>query len=320
MSDLLFATPGNPVPPDPIAGLMAAPDRRRIRYACFPAQGRPLKGTVIILQGRNECIEKYFETIRDLSARGLGTAILDWRGQGGSDRLLKDSRKGYVRSFDQYVSDLDQFFEEVVLPDCRPPFFVLGHSTGSLVALLASPHLVNRVQRMVLSAPLLALAGTGVSMATLGRISGAMRFFGLGGMTLSGRKEPKDKDRFAANVLTSDRARYERNRRIYEEHPELGIGAPTAAWINAACRASAKARDPDFVAQIRIPTLLIAAGADTVVSTPAIEAFAAGMRLGSILTLDGARHELLQEADKYREPFLAAFNAFIPGSLEEEAA
>jgi lysophospholipase len=37
------------------------------------------------------------------------------------------------------------------------------------------------------------------------------------------------------------------------------------------------------------------------------------MRLGSILTLDGARHELLQEADRYREPFLAAFDAFIPG-------
>lgn len=299
---------------------MAAPDRRRIRYACFPATGRPLKGTVVILTGRNECIEKYFETIRDLSARGLGSAILDWRGQGGSDRLLRNSRKGHVRSFDQYVADLDQFFEEVVLPDCRPPFFVLGHSTGSLVALLAAPLLVNRIQRMVLSAPLLELAGTGFSMTTLRRLSGMMRFFGLGRMMLSGRKEPEDTDRFAGNVLTSDRARYERNRLIYEEHPELGIGGPTASWINAACRASAMVSDPDFVEKIRIPTLLIAAGADTVVSTSAIESFAAGMRLGSILTLDGARHELLQEADIYREPFLAAFDAFIPGSVEEEAA
>lgn len=301
-----------------MAGLMAAPDRCRIRYACFPAEGRPLKGTVVILTGRNECIEKYFETIRNLSARGLGTAILDWRGQGGSDRLLKDRRKGYVRSFDQYVADLDQLFEEVVLPDCRPPFFVLGHSTGSLVALLAAPMLVNRVQRMVLSAPLLALTGTGFSMATLRRISGAMRLIGLGRVMLSGRKEQADEDKFASNVLTSDKARYERNRRIYAEHPELGIGGPTAAWINAACRASAMLNDPDFVENIRIPTLLIAAGADNVVSTSAIETFAAGMRLGSILTLDGARHELLQEADIYREPFLAAFDAFIPGSGDND--
>ena len=53
--------------------------------------------------------------------------------------------------------DLDQFFEEVVLPDCRGPFYVLAHSTGSLVALLAAPAMVNRVRRMVLVAPLLAL-------------------------------------------------------------------------------------------------------------------------------------------------------------------
>src|SRR5690606_2723458 len=118
---------------------LTAADGRRIRYARFEASGRPLEGTVVILAGRNECIEKYFETICDLSARGLGSAVLDWRGQGGSDRMLRDRRKGYVRSFGQYAGDLDRFFEEVVLPDCRPPFFILGHSTGSLVALLAAP-------------------------------------------------------------------------------------------------------------------------------------------------------------------------------------
>ena len=30
--------------------------------------------------------------------------------------------------------------------------------------------------------------------------------------------------------------------------------------------------------------------------------------------IDGARHEILQEADIYREQLLAAFDAFIPGT------
>ena len=106
---------------------------------------RPLKGTVVILPGRNECIEKYFETARNLSERGFSTATLDWRGQGGSDRLLRDPQRGHVQSFYDYARDLDQFFEEVVLPDCRGPYYVLAHSTGSLIALLASPSLINRV-------------------------------------------------------------------------------------------------------------------------------------------------------------------------------
>jgi len=38
------------------------------------------------------------------------------------------------------------------------------------------------------------------------------------------------------------------------------------------------------------------------------------LRLGSLLMIDGARHEILQERDIYREPLLAAFDAFIPGT------
>ena len=56
------------------------------------------------------------------------------------------------------------------------------------------------------------------------------------------------------------------------------------------------------------------AGADEVVSTPVIEKFARGLRSGAVVTIDGARHELLQEADIDREQLLAAFDAFVPGT------
>src|SRR6188472_4172687 len=151
--------PGNPAPDRATAGFMTARDGLRLRYARFGATARPLKGTVIILPGRNECIEKYFETIRDLSTRCLGSAIIDWRGQGNSGRLLRDPARVYLDNFHDYVRDLEQFFEAIVLPDCRAPIYILGHSTGSLVALLTAPAMVNRVRRMVLTVPLLTLAG-----------------------------------------------------------------------------------------------------------------------------------------------------------------
>jgi len=59
---------------------------------------------------------------------------------------------------------------------------------------------------------------------------------------------------------------------------------------------------------------MIAAGADRVVSTKAVEAYTRHLRLGSLLMIDGARHEILQEQDIYREQLLAAFDAFIPGT------
>jgi lysophospholipase len=60
--------------------------------------------------------------------------------------------------------------------------------------------------------------------------------------------------------------------------------------------------------------LLVAAGRDEVVSTPAIEEF--GLRLLAVrpLILAGSRHEILQEQEQYRGPFWAAFDAFVPGT------
>lgn len=312
--EILFGTADNEIPPRARAGYLNARDGRRLRYAVFAAGGRPRKGTVVILQGRNESIEKYFETIGDLSVRGLGTAIMDWRGQGGSDRLIRDPERGYVDSFRDYVGDLDRFFEEIVLPDCPGPFYILAHSTGALVALMAAPDLVNRVRRMVLTSPLLSLEGLPVSMLTVQRLATFLYSIGLGSMYLGGGPRSAGKTAFATNTLTSDFRRYTRNAGIYLRHPELGLGGPTVTWILAACRAIARATDPDFMARIQVPTLMIAAGADEVVSTPAIEEYAMALKSGSLLTIDGARHELLQEADVYREQFLAAFDAFVPGT------
>ena len=116
----LVSIPANPVPDDVVTGTLKTPDGVALRFARWaPPPGR--KGTVCLFQGRSEFIEKYFETVRDLRARGFAVATLDWRGQGMSDRVLRNRRKGYVRSFSQYQIDLETFINEVVLPDCPPP-------------------------------------------------------------------------------------------------------------------------------------------------------------------------------------------------------
>ncbi len=147
----------NPAPDIHSDGFVETPDGFSIRYALFRSEHQPSKGTILLLQGRNETIEKYYETIADLGRLDFDVATFDWRGQGGSDRFFKRTDAGYVDSFDQYAIDLETVFEHVVLPDCRPPFFMLAHSTGALVALYTAPAMVNRIRRIVLSAPFLGL-------------------------------------------------------------------------------------------------------------------------------------------------------------------
>ena len=89
----LVSIPANPVPEDYVAGTIKRLDGVALRFARWaPPPGR--KGTVCLFQGRAEFIEKYFETVRDLRARGFAVATMDWRGQGLSERALRNSPQG----------------------------------------------------------------------------------------------------------------------------------------------------------------------------------------------------------------------------------
>ncbi len=314
MSELFFDIPGNPRPEHATGGFLTTRDGLRLRYACFTPDIRPLKGTVIVLAGRNESIEKYFETIRNLGDRGLAVAMLDWRGQGASDRLMRDPMRGHVASFDDYAADLEQFFREIVLPDCRGPYFILAHSTGALIALLAARTLASKVRRMVLLAPFLGVYGVPFSMKTVRRIANTLYWTGLGRRYAGGSKRPSTLLPFEGNKLTHDSRRYRRNVLLHETHPQLALGGPTVSWLRAACIAADRVQEPHFVATYRVPTLVIAAGEEAIVSNPAIETYARRLKVGSLIMIDGARHELLQESDFYREQVFAAFDAFVPGS------
>jgi lysophospholipase len=62
---------------------------------------------------------------------------------------------------------------------------------------------------------------------------------------------------------------------------------------------------------VKIPLLMLAAGQDRIVSTPAIEQLGLRLRTGRHMVIPGGRHELLMESDAIRGQVLAAFDAFI---------
>jgi lysophospholipase len=315
----LISTDDNPAPPNGRTGMLAVQGGVVLRHATWRTVKPPCKGTVIILQGRAEFIEKYFETIAELRESGFDVCAFDWRGQGGSGRLIGDPAKGYIESFEQYVDDLDAMLNGVALPDCRPPFFILGHSTGSLIALLAAQRIATRIQRMVLCSPLLRFGELPFAQPLVIGGSGFLATFGMGTLYMSGGRRMHARRTFSGNRLTSDMQRFERNEKLAIAHPEIAIGGPTAAWIHAAGVAMKQAADPDFIGSIAIPTLLVAAGLDRVVSVQAIEELGFKMRSGHCVLVSEARHELLQERDVFRQQVFAAFSAFVPGSAPGSA-
>ncbi|MGQ4273535.1 alpha/beta fold hydrolase [Terrihabitans sp. B22-R8] len=311
----LFSTADNPAPEGALVVPLKAADGVELRAARFPAtSGVPFKGTICLFQGRAEYIEKYYELIRELNRRGFDVAALDWRGQGGSQRSGRNRRRGHIRRFADFQRDLDVFMEDFVRPDCRPPHFALAHSMAGAIVLEAARRRTTWWDRIVLAAPMIALCGL-PDLGIVRRLAALASALGCGSLCVPGGTNNSSYSRpFAGNPLTGDEARFHRIAALEKAAPHLPLGAPSLGWLRAAHGATDMFRDPEKIAQMRTPTLFIAAGEDSIVSNRAMAALAAQMRTASVVTLPAARHELMMEREPVRQAFLAALEAFVPGS------
>jgi lysophospholipase len=314
----LVSTPDNPMPIGAIVASARAVDGVRLRTARWVPARAP-RGTVVILGGRAEFIEKYFETIAQLLDRGFAVAAMDWRGQGGSARQLKNPRKGHIDDFSLYERDLDALVGEVLDPSCPRPWFGLGHSMGAAILLAVARAGRCPFDRLVLTSPMIALAGFKRPRAVRLLIE-ALDALGLGGaFAPGGNSKIVALKPFAGNVHTSDPARYARVSGVVASEPELGLGWPTVSWLHAAFRLMREFEDADFPRRVLTPILVVASGADRVTDTRAAERFGSRLRAGRLIVVDGAEHELMMERDIFRDRFWAAFDAFVPGVEGEKA-
>lgn len=314
----LYGLTSNPVPSNASVGSVLTPDGVTLRYARWRPTARRQRGTVCIIQGRAECIEKYFETIADLRRRGFAVLAFDLRGQGGSERLLGDPRKGHVDDFNEYVIDLDHIVHSIMLPFMPPPYFALSHSMGSAALLLALDRGQSPFERAVVLAPLTGIVNLAFPNLAKAAATG-FDFFALGTSYVPGGSATSLATRpFARNKLTSNPARYQRVADIIAAHQLLGLGDPTIRWTLAMFEAFKRFADRDFGRRIAVPTLMILPGADPLCSTPASELLAARIRACQMILVPGAKHELLTERDVFRQQFFAAFDAFIPGESSQD--
>lgn len=312
----LVATLDNPIPQGAEVAPLCASDGRLLRMAAFAPAGEA-RGTVALLQGHNEFIEKYFETINDLLGRGFHVVTLDWRGQGGSERELANPRKGHVDDFSHYQRDLDVFVAQAL--NSRPqPWFAIGHSMGAAILLDAAHAGRAPFQRLVLTAPMIDIANLRFPHGARW-LADTLDMLGLGAMFIPGGTGASfiEQD-FEGNKLTTDPVRFARNAQILARTPQLAIGDPTIGWVNAAFRLMKRFESPEYPRLVRTPILIVACGRENIVSNGAIERFVQHLNRAALVVVPGAKHEILMERDELRDQFWRAFDAFIPGEPSED--
>lgn len=302
---------GNPAPPRAEVFDFRAADGARLRAATFAAENP--RGGVVLMAGRSEFIEKYFEVITELQQRGLSVATMDWRGQGLSERLLPVSVKGHITDFGAYRADLALFTEEIAMKRLLGPLFLVTHSMGGAPALQLLADGYRGFAAAVLCAPMTRLFADPVKRAYARLASSLACALGASRQSILGVREHSLK--FEGNVLTSDRRRHERFRELQAAAPNAIIREPTYGWLKAATDAMADLHRLHRLNGVATPVRIVSAEHDRLVDTADHAVIASRSALIDHVVIDGALHEIMMEADSYRAEWWRAFDDFIGPKL-----
>jgi lysophospholipase len=304
----LISTHENPAPPGAIEEHIRAVDGVRLRTARW-APSSPT-GTIVLLGGRGEFIEKYFEVVGELLTRGFAVTARDWRGQGGSDRALRNTHKGHVDDFSQFEYDLDALATKVLERECPRPWIGLSHSMGAAVLLGAAGSGRCPFERLALTSPMIAVRGLN-HRGRVRAVVAALDALGMGRAFAPGSGENQWLASFEGNVLTSDEGRFARVANLVAKCPDFRLGGPTIGWTHAAFRHMSRLDHSGFPQTALPPTLIVAAGADQVTDTSATLRLASRLKVARLVVIEGAQHEILIERDVLRAKFWAAFDRFV---------
>ncbi len=292
--------------------VVIAPDGVELRAARWPVpQGTAARGTVVLLNGRTEFIEKYFEVIGELRERGFAVLTMDWRGQGLSSRMLTNHDKGHVGDFAHFESDALLVMDSLLTGDMPRPVIVMAHSMGGNVALRLLQNHGDRFARGVLCAPMTGIHTDGPPawlVRLLARIFDSLGF----GVSFAFGQKPVDleAETFEANSVTRDAARFERTLTIVTSEPALALGGVTWHWLRAAFNSIDQVTARARVKALTMPVLLASAGEEKFVDPKSHERLARLNERITLVSFPDALHEILMERSEIRARFWDSFDAF----------
>jgi len=267
---------------------------------------------MLLLNGRGDMIEKYLEVIQYWADRGWAVTAFDWRGQGGSGRLTDNPMTGHIENFGQWIADLDAFAAEW-RGEGDGPTAMIAHSMGGHLMLRALAEGMVAPDAAVAVAPML-----GIHSAPLPRwlaigIAEIMCRLGFSQRQAWTQREGSERQRqMRQKRLTHDPLRYADELWWRDHSRDIALGPPSWNWVRQALASTRALEENEALDRLAVPLLILAAGNDALVSTPAIRRIAARIPHATLHVYGvEAAHEILRELDPVRQNALARIDAFL---------
>ena len=306
---MIEQAPFHQLPRDPLkpgsAFWVRTEDDIRLRLALWRCETTEPVGGVLLFPGRTEYIEKYAPIARKLTDTGYEVLAIDWRGQGMSDRLIGDHRRGHIGAFADYQRDVLEMVVAASAVDLPKPWHLLAHSMGGCIGLSALFDELP-VASAVFSAPMWGLERNGFPRPIVQAFAAVADRLGFGEKMVPGTGGGTTyfvDEAFGENVLTSDLDEWTRLLHEAASWSDLTIGGATLHWLREAmreCERLAALPSPD------LPVTITLGDCEKVVSPHAIRDRAGRWDGARLLEFENCRHEVLMETPDLRDRVLEA--------------
>jgi lysophospholipase len=242
---------------------------------------------LVMANGRSEWLEKYFGLAADLRlGQDTGFITFDHRGQGASG-----GARAWIDHYDTYASDMAMVVNKSTN---GKPFNLICHSMGGLVGLVATIKGFIKPRCIVLSSPLIGMPNYPFPAATAYHISKLFTKCSMGFINSGGGKYWTDT--FEKNLLTRSLERYN----VIQNSP-YPVPSPTFEWVKASYEATQFIANPENIAALNIPILVLCGTEEHVVDSAAIQRWVSTASRHSKSDVEfhwiqGGLHELLNES------------------------
>jgi lysophospholipase len=276
-----------------------------LRYG-VAAPPKATRAQVLILPDAGEPAEAWFATASDLMAKNYGVWVIDWAGQGGSDRWWGSRGQAYTPSMDLNVKALRAMVGQVVRPPPDAPLVLIGDGLGAQIGLRALSGGLDGVDGAVLGDPMLKARDIRLPGSLDGKaVAEALSQVGLGRLPAPGEHDWRETD-------ARGDGRWAVGQAWMRADPALRVGGATLGWTAAYNRSAEAARDPATLRGIKVPVLMMARPGVAAESRAACRAIP--RCTFETVAVEGPAPHLA--ADPVRDRWLALANAFIEARAE----
>ncbi len=286
----------------------------RVGRYCGPNAKTHNTNVLLVLPGLVSRIERQEFLATFYASSGFDVWVLDFRGQGESQRLVENKQMAHVNDFSDYIRDVEALMQMDIIRNKRMSLH--GHSMGGQIALQVLCKYPHKFELAMLEAPMIQIKTSFPFFLAEPLAYIFKNWLGKGKeYCLSNGDYNQTKESFEHNTSCRDKDFFNQYRYIPESQKEMIPRKPSWGWAYTALRTTREfLNNLNPLKKVTTKVFLASAGDDKTVDTKYDTLIVSTLPKASHRVYQNAWHWLLHDTPATRKSYLADISTFLKAS------